>query len=105
MATYTIEQNGRHCVVTLLGDLVASGIPALQAALKQQLPLGVNEITFDLAATAMLDSSGIGLLIATSNSLARQQGRIRILNASADILQLLQSMRLVARLNATGRAN
>ena len=63
----------------------------------------MTEIVFDLAATVMLDSSGIGLLIATSNTIARQQGRVRVLNLSADILRLLQSMRLASRLNASGR--
>ena len=86
------------------GDLVASVIPDLQAALKQQLQPGVEEVSFDLAATVMLDSSGIGLLIATCNTMARQQGRIRVINVSPDILQLLQSMRLTGRLNATGKA-
>ncbi len=103
MATYTLEQNGRTCRVTLQGDLIAAVLPDLQAALKQQLAQGVDEVLFDLAATVMLDSSGIGLLIATSNTMARQQGRVRVINASADILQLLQSMRLTSRLNASGR--
>jgi anti-sigma B factor antagonist len=85
------------------GDLVASVIPDLQAALKQQLQPGVEEVIFDLAATVMLDSSGIGLLIATSNTMARQQGRVRILNVSQDILRLLQSMRLTSRLSVSGR--
>lgn len=86
------------------GDLIASDVPDLQAALKQQLQRGIDEIVFDLAATVMLDSSGIGLLIATCNTMARQQGRIRVINVSPDILQLLQSMRLTGRLNATGKA-
>jgi len=86
------------------GDLIASDVPDLQAALKQQLQRGVDEIVFDLAATVMLDSSGIGLRIATCNTMARQQGRIRVINVSQDILQLLQSMRLTGRLNATGKA-
>jgi anti-anti-sigma factor len=105
MTTYTLEPNGRTCLVTLHGDLVASGVVDLKAALKAHLQAGVEEVSFDLAATVQLDSSGIGLLIATSNTLARQQGRVRILNASPDILQLLQSMRLAARLNASGRSN
>ncbi len=104
MANYTLEPNGRNCRVTMQGDLIASDVPDLQAALKQQLQRGVDEIVFDLAATVMLDSSGIGLLIATCNTMARQQGRIRVINVSPDILQLLQSMRLTGRLNATGKA-
>jgi anti-sigma B factor antagonist len=103
MANYTFEKNGKNCQVTMQGDLVASGVPDLQAALKSQLQPGVEEVVFDLGRTAMLDSSGIGLLIATSNSLSRQSGRVRVVNVSPDILQLLQSMRLTNRLNVTGR--
>jgi anti-anti-sigma factor len=102
MATYTLEQTGRKCQVTMQGDLVASVIADLQLALKSQLQRGVDEVVFDFRAAAMLDSSGIGLLIATSNTLARQNGRISVVNVSPDILQLLQSMRLVGRLNASG---
>jgi anti-anti-sigma factor len=58
---------------------------------------------FDLGKTAMLDSSGIGLLIATCNSLERKKGKMRVLQASSDILRLLQSMRLAGRLNVSGR--
>lgn len=102
MAIYTLEQNGKDCRVTMHGDLVASVIPDLRAALKEKLQPGVEEVLFDLGATVMLDSSGIALLIAASNTMARQQGRLRVLNVSPDILQLLQSMRLAARLNTTG---
>lgn len=93
----------RVCTVALGGDLTASGVPALQAELKQHLTEATQELVFDLAHTTMLDSSGIGLLIAAANSLSRRNGRLRVINASADILQLFQSMRLVSRLNVTGR--
>lgn len=105
MANHTLEQKDRSWLVTLTGDLVAAGVPELKTALQTALAGGADEVVFDLAATTQLDSSGIGLLIATSNSLTRQQGRLRVVNASPDILQLLQSMRLTGRLNASGRAH
>ena len=103
MANYAVAQNDKTVQVTLAGDLTASIIPELQVALKDLVQQGAEEIVFDLGKTAMLDSSGIGLLIAASNSLARRNGKVRVLNVSADILQLLQSMRLAGRLNASGR--
>jgi anti-anti-sigma factor len=103
MAGYTIERKEKQCRVVLQGDLTAPLIPDLQAALKIQLEQGVDETVFDLGKTPMLDSSGIGLLIATCNSLTRNHGRMRVLNVSPDILRLLQSMRLVTRLNVSGR--
>jgi anti-anti-sigma factor len=103
MAGYTIERKERQCWVMLQGDLTAPLIPDLQAALKKNLEQGVDEAVFDLEKTGMLDSSGIGLLIAACNSLATKKGKMRVLNVSSDILRLLQSMRLVTRLNASGR--
>jgi anti-anti-sigma factor len=103
MASYTIECKDRQCLVVLEGDLRASLVPDLQANLTKELEQGVDGVTFDLGKTVILDSSGIGLLIAAGNSLARRQGAIRVINVSQDILHLLQAMRLVARLNVSGR--
>ena len=104
MTDYLIERNERKCRVKLVGDFVASVVPGLKSALNLELQAGVAEVEFDLRDTPMLDSSGIGLLIAAYNSLARQGAVLRVANASPDILRLLQSMRLVNRLNVSGRA-
>jgi hypothetical protein len=42
-------------------------------------------------------------LIAARNSTAHKQGLMSVVNVSPDILQLFQAMRLVSRLNASGR--
>jgi anti-anti-sigma factor len=104
MADQSIENTGQHCRVVLAGNLTASNVASIQAALKAQVELGVKEIEFDLHKTQVLDSSGIGLLIATHNSLARNQGNVRISNVSGDVLQLLQTMRLVNRLHVTPKS-
>lgn len=101
--SYVIAVENRQCQVTLTGDLTAATIPELQPALRSVLDQGASELVFDLPNAVMLDSSGIGLLIAAANTTARRGGRISVTNVSADILRLLQMMRLVDRLNATGR--
>jgi anti-anti-sigma factor len=103
LGRFTLEQNGRQCTVALRGDFTVELIAELQASLKAVLRNGALEVTFDLGRTNLLDSSGIGLLIATSNSLAKTNGKVRVVNASDTILRLLQTMRLVVRLNAEGR--
>jgi anti-anti-sigma factor len=103
MEAYTIERNGDECLVTVQGDLTAPIVPALQAALKKELEQGARKAVFDLAATDMLDSSGIGLLIAANNSLSSRMGGITVSHVSENILRLLQNMRLVSRLHVSGR--
>jgi anti-anti-sigma factor len=104
MAAYVIEQKEQRGSVRLTGDLTAILVPDLQAGLRETLSRGARELEFDLASTTMLDSSGIGLLIATANSVARSGGTVRVTNVGPDIFRLLQSMRLTARLNVTPKA-
>lgn len=103
VAPYVTAVQDKQCQITLTGDLTLATIPDLQPVLRSVLDQGVSELVFDLPNAVMLDSSGIGLLIAAANTVARRGGRIRVTNVSANILRLLQMMRLVDRLNATGR--
>ena len=100
---YVIEQEDRQGRVRLTGDLTAVLVPELQAGLRDALSQGAQELVFDLGSVKMLDSSGIGLLIAAANSLVRNGGKVQVTNVCPDIFRLLQSMRLTARLNVSGR--
>jgi anti-anti-sigma factor len=103
MAAYVIEQKDQQGSVKLMGDLTAVTVPDLQAGLKDLLNKGARDLDFDLATTRMLDSSGIGLLIASATSLVANGGKVRVTNVSPDIFRLLKSMRLTTRLNVSGR--
>ncbi len=104
MPEYTIEREEKRCRVLIHGDLTAAALNGLPTALKGEVGQGADEVTFDLTRAEMMDSSGIGLLIAAHNSLSRTGGKLKVQNASPEILQLLQTMRLASRLNVSGRA-
>lgn len=104
MPAYMTEQKDQQGSVRLNGDLTAALVPELQATLKEMMGKGARELVFDLTNTAMLDSSGMGLLIAATNSLAPVGGVLRVTNVCPDIVRLLKSMRLTARLNVSGKA-
>jgi anti-anti-sigma factor len=98
------EQKDQQGSVRLTGDLTAVLVPEIQASLKEMMGNGARDMVFDLTDTAMLDSSGMGLLIAAANSLGPLGGKVRVTNVCPDIFRLLKSMRLTARLNVTGKA-
>lgn len=104
MAAYVIEQKDQQGSVRLTGDLTAAMVPDLQTGLKEMLNRGARDLVFDLTGARMLDSSGIGLLIAAANSVALGGGKVRVTSVCPDIFRLLQSMRLTSRLNVSGRA-
>jgi anti-sigma B factor antagonist len=103
MTGFDITRDGPRLVVTPSGELVASVVAGLKSELQRALEEGAGEMEFDLSATSMVDSSGIGLMIAAYNSLSARKGNVRVSGVSDDIFRLLQSMRLDKRLNVTKR--
>ncbi len=98
MKEFELKRNGESLGVVLGGDLTASMVPELKSALQKATGEGVLEVDFDLSNTAFIDSTGIGLLIATYNSLSKKNGTVRVVMVSEDIYGLLRSMRLEKRL-------
>jgi len=94
-----ITKDGTTVIVKPGVDVVASMVEKLKKDLKQVHDDGATAITIDLSGTNMMDSMGIGLLIATHNSLKKNNGQLAIINASADILKLLKNMRLDQHFN------
>ena len=101
MAACSARLDGHCGVVTVQGDLTALVVPEIGRELKDMIAQGVRELVFDLSFTSMLDSRGIGLLIAAANTVAPHAGIVRVTHVSAEIFRLLQSMRLVTRLHVS----
>lgn len=103
MKALEIKVDESKVSVPIEGDLTASVVPELKAALGEALGSGALQVEFDLGKTTIIDSTGIGLLIATYNSLAKRGGSVQVVKASEDIFRLLQSMRLEKRLGVCKR--
>jgi len=75
-------------------DIVASTADALKKELKLAIDDAPESLTIDLSKVVMIDSMGLGVLIAAHNSLKKNDQKLRIIKASKDILSLLRNMRL-----------
>ena len=76
------------------GDLVVATVLKAKEAIKALIADSDGDLTIDFGDVEMIDSKGLGLLIATCNSLSAEGRRLRITRASADIVELFQTMRL-----------
>ena len=83
-----------HTVVRPSGDIVASMADALRAQLKDIVAQLTGPLTIDLAQVELIDSVGIGLLIAVHNSLSQKGGKLTLAHVSPDLATLLRTMRL-----------
>jgi len=88
------EQHMSQKTLTMSDRISAQDAPTLREQFKEIVHSGVLELTLDFAPVESIDSVGIGLLVAAHNSLARNSGQLRIVNASRNVYQLLTLMRL-----------
>jgi anti-anti-sigma factor len=95
-------QEQESAVVKPAGDLVAASLGELREGMRRLISSGAREITLDFSDVQMLDSRGIGLLIAAHNSLRQNGGRLALIHASAEILELLRAMRIHQHFSISG---
>ena len=92
--TSVVNRKDTKAVVQPDTDIVAGSVTELRSAFRGLVADGVREMVINLSNVNMIDSSGIGLLIAAHNSLARLGGHLSVTGASRDILELLHAMRI-----------
>jgi anti-anti-sigma factor len=88
------ELTGADATYHLGQDLVFTVVPEVRQELNQLLKDGATHLIFDLEGVNIVDSTGIGCLVAAHNSLVRRQGSLEVVNVSEDLFDLFQSMRL-----------
>ena len=102
MEQLTITQEGTTATVIPAGDIVIATAMPLRTAMRDLIRQGSRQLVLDLSNTCMIDSAGLGLIMAAHNSLKSVQGELRVIQASTDLLGLFQAMRLHQHLNISG---
>lgn len=75
-------------------DIVASMTDDLRKQLIEMVDKGVKQLELDLSDVEMVDSVGLGVIIAAHNSLNASGGKLTVTNVSEDIYRLFKTMRL-----------
>jgi anti-sigma B factor antagonist len=94
---FQVRENRRkekHNVVVPGRDIIASTAQELRRSLWSLVEEGIQWIVVDLTGVRMIDSIGLGVLIAAHNALKRKGGRLCVVNASRDLFSLFSARRL-----------
>jgi anti-anti-sigma factor len=94
----SVTRSGSQATIFLGEMLVASVVPELKNELKRLIGDGVTWMVLDCTQLNLMDSTGIGCLVAAHNSLAKINGSLSMVQVSSDIYDLLCSMRLDRRI-------
>ncbi len=75
-------------------DLVASTSESFKKKLVTAVKKGGEELIIDLSGVDTIDSVGLGVTMAAHNSISNRGGKLTVINASEDVFQLFETMRL-----------
>jgi anti-sigma B factor antagonist len=89
-----IRREGESVIVKPGRDVVASMVNEFRDELHSLVQETSGEITIDLDGVEMVDSVGIGVIIATHNSLNKADRKLKVVNVSKEIYSLFTTMRL-----------
>jgi anti-anti-sigma factor len=84
----------KSITVVIDGDIVAGSVEQIKKELLAHKESDASEVLLDLQTCQIVDSTGIGLLVAAYNSFKQLGKSIQIKNASQDIQQMFKMMRL-----------
>jgi len=83
-------------------DLISTNADDLKQKLQATLVNNPSLLILDLSKVEHVDSIGIGLIIATFNTLKRQDGTLKLINLNSNLLDLFRTMRLDRHIEMEG---
>jgi anti-anti-sigma factor len=105
MTDMLLEPQQGTRVIRPANGLVAARVAELRAVLRAVVAEGTRDLTLDFSEITMVDSAGLGLLIAAHNSLKRVGGRLSVIEVSSEILELFRSMRIHQHIQVFGKSS
>jgi anti-anti-sigma factor len=99
----SVTQEGNTLFFKPGGDVVASVVDGLRAELRKAMEGFTGGAVVDLTGTQIVDSKGLGLIVALHNTVAKQGGKLSVVNASPDIVALFTLMRLNQHFTVSAR--
>lgn len=79
-----------RALVEVTGELDLSTAPALSESLAPLIDAHPRQVTLDLAGLEFIDSTGLTLIVRTSNALAVHEGRLVLAHATPAVRRVLE---------------
>ncbi|HCY86706.1 MAG TPA: anti-sigma factor antagonist [Desulfobacteraceae bacterium] len=99
-----ILQDGDLTIIKPGVDVVASMAESFKGELLSAINSSQGTVVIDLAGVEMVDSVGIGVIIASHNTLNQAGRKLKVINVTKDIFGLFTTMRLNRRFTVEGVA-
>lgn len=89
-----MTEESKQATIVAKGDIVASNAEAIRSELLDLIHSGMTTLVFDTARVSLIDSTGLGVLIAAHNQLKSSKGHLRLVNVGSEVMRMLHLMNL-----------
>ena len=89
-----VTNNEGQITITLKEDFTSDLMNDFRSSVQKEINNGNTSFIIDFKDTVVIDSMGIGCLVATYNSLKQKCGTIQLSNLSENLKDVFQVMRL-----------
>ncbi len=97
-----IVTQGNETIIKPGTDVVASMAENFKTELLSVINESSSEVVIDLDGVEMVDSVGIGVIIAAHNTLNQSDRKLKVINVTKDVYGLFTTMRLNRRFTVEG---
>jgi anti-sigma B factor antagonist len=91
---HVLEQDGLSTVLRVRGELDALSCPELRAVVDTISSMGKRVVTVDLSELRLIDSSGVGVMVALYKRVRANGGEVRFVGVTAQPLVIFKLLRL-----------
>ncbi len=85
-------------------DIAGGEVQKFRGEILELINEKLQKVTVDFSKVEIIDSSGIGVFISAQNTLKKQNGILKVVNVSPDILKMFKIMRLDKHFDVSGRS-
>ncbi|MFH1762465.1 MAG: STAS domain-containing protein [bacterium] len=86
----SIKEFDEYSVLSIFGDFVARNLIQIRQAIQDALQNRNNHLFLDISRVEKIDSTGIGIIINTARHLMESEKKLKLINPSLDIVELLE---------------
>lgn len=87
-------QSSEIPILRLEGKIIGEAVPALKSEINKQVNKSGGNLILDLSDVPLMDSSALGMIVATLQELKKENGKLVLLNPQKPVSNVLSITRL-----------
>jgi len=90
----TVQTSNNIPILRLEGKIIGDSVPTLKKKMDEQIEKGEGRLILDLSDVPLMDSSALGMIVATLQEIKKDNGKLVLFNPQKAVANVLSITRL-----------